>query len=107
MINYCVRELEGDRFVVWIDGHADSAPPGDDLVCAAASALAVALTEAVRRLDDEGRAEMTSICGDDGHLQIDFTVAEGEQERALGIINTVTDAFLWLENGYPDCVCVV
>jgi len=107
MIRYNLNQMADGRFVIYIEGHAEAGPKGQDLVCAASSALASALNLGVMRLEAEGRTKSADIRVADGDVSVDFTPAENESERALGLVNTITDAFVWLESCYPDNVCVV
>ncbi|MBR6917908.1 MAG: ribosomal-processing cysteine protease Prp, partial [Clostridia bacterium] len=42
MINYQC-DLCSDRYIVSIEGHSNAAPAGEDIICAAASALALTM----------------------------------------------------------------
>lgn len=49
--------VEYSREGLWVsvEGHAQSGPFGQDLVCAAVSSLAVTLAESIRAMDKEGK----------------------------------------------------
>ncbi len=106
MVRYSCDELADSRYVISVEGHAMSAPKGRDVVCAAASALAIALAVAVERLANEGRTKCSAVSANDGAVYVDFTPENGEEERAAGIVNTVSDAFRYLEMNYPENVSV-
>ena len=107
MVEYnAVKTLDGG-YIITVEGHANTAPKGADVVCAAASALTVALVEASRRMLSEGRAKVCRVALGDGYTEVELAPESGEEERAAGIVNTITDAFVWLEYNYPDFVAVV
>ena len=95
-----------DRFIISIEGHAGAAPEGSDIVCSAASILALALAGAVERLDGEGEISHCSSSVSKGSVQLDFTVKERALEKARAIVDTVTDGYLMLEENYPEFVSV-
>lgn len=105
MINY-QADVCTDRYIVSIEGHAGYAPKGSDIVCAASSALAFALLEAVKRMDEGGEVSNLFHSVTNGSFQIDFTVKDFAGEKAEAIVDTITDAFLMLEEHYPEYVMV-
>ena len=70
---------------VTVKGHAGAAPHGEDLVCAAVSALLCTLAEAVRRLECNHQVEQAEIRLMAGDAEISF-VSEYEC-----MVNTVVD----------------
>lgn len=48
-------EYDAPALRLWVEGHAQSGPPGQDLVCAAVSGLTVTLAEALRQMESQGR----------------------------------------------------
>ncbi len=105
MINY-QYDLCTDRYIVSVEGHANYAPEGSDIVCAAASALALTLTEAVYDFDKAGDISSFSHSIEKGELTLDFTVKHDALERVGAVVEAITGGFLLLEENYPDCVCV-
>ena len=105
MINY-QSDVCTDRFIISIEGHAGAAPEGCDIVCSAASILALTLVGAVERLDAEGDVTHVSSSVSKGSVQLDFTVKERALEKVSAIVNTVTDGYLMLEENYPEFVSV-
>ena len=105
MVTY-QSDICSNRFIISVDGHAGAAPVGSDIVCSAVSILALSLVEAAKKLDSEG--ELTSLYHSvsKGSVQLDFTVKERALERAKTVVDVMTDAFLLLEEHYPECVCV-
>ncbi len=105
MINY-ESDVCSDRFIISIEGHAGAAPEGKDIVCAAASILALALVEGALRLDESGSLEHFSRSVAKGSVEVDFTVKDWARERAESLVDTVTGGFLMLEEHYPEFVSV-
>ena len=99
-------DLCTDRYIISIEGHAGAAPEGQDIVCAAASALALTLVEAVRNLDARGCVSHLSREVGKGSVQLDFTVKEDALPEAEAIVGTITDGFLLLEENCSEYICV-
>ena len=95
-----------DRFIVSVEGHSGAAPEGYDIVCAAASALALTLVEAAKRFDEEGGVTHLFTSVSKGSVQLDITVKEDCFERAEAVIDSITAGFLLLEEHYPEYVSV-
>jgi len=95
-----------DRFIVSVDGHAGYAPAGEDIICAAASALALTLIEASHRFDEDGALSHFSYSIDKGSVQLDMTVKDWAMERVEAVVDAVTGGFLMLEEHYPEYITV-
>ena len=52
MIQIVVAKINKDEFRLRITGHAQSAPYGSDLVCAACSMLCITAAERLRKMED-------------------------------------------------------
>lgn len=83
----CV-EIDTERGVLDVSGHAGYAAPGTDIVCAGASALAYALARYA------GGAEVES-----GHMRIN---AENMDERMHGAFSCTLMGYELLEEAYPE-----
>ena len=105
MINYQC-DVCCDRFIIFVEGHSGAAPEGSDIICAAASALALTLVEAAREMDRNGMVEHLSYSVSKGSVQLDFTVKEDATDTAEAVVNAITGGFLMLEENYPEYVCV-
>ena len=95
-----------DRFIISIEGHAGAAPRGADIVCSAASMLALTLASAVKRLDGEGEISRFSSSISKGSVQLDFTVKRRALEKVSAIVDTITEGYMMLEENYPEYVSV-
>lgn len=105
MINY-ESDVCTDRFIISIEGHADSAPAGQDLICAAASMLALTLIAAVRRIDEAGGLKDFYHSVNKGSVELDFTVRDHFLTIAEALTEAATEGFLMLEAKYPGNVRV-
>lgn len=105
MINY-QSDVCSDRFIISIEGHSGVAPVGHDIICAAASGLALTLVEAFKKLDEEGELSHFYYSVSKGAVALDATVKARAGERAATIAETITDGFLLLEEHYPEQVSV-
>ncbi len=96
MINVSVRQ-DG----IEVTGHAGYAPPGEDIVCAAVSALWQTLIESIEALTDD-------------HIEYDI---EGKQitklhyrnpsDRTRVLIDSFFVGISGIAEAYPDCVHIV
>lgn len=88
------------------EGHADSAPYGEDLVCAAVSALMLTLSRAAWQLEKDGVAE----CGGSiaaGLGSVWCKPKAGCEAIVRGVMNTVAIGMEMLAEDYGDYVCFV
>ena len=98
---------EGRQFKMSINGHADYAKKGSDIVCAGVSALTIALVHTLDALQEEGKVENT--------MDIDAGVAEIECLSKIftdiieveSAFNTVLRGFKHIEKEYPKNVKVI
>lgn len=72
-----------------LQGHAGAAPHGQDLVCAAVSALAYALAERIRELDAQGAFEEPPV----------IRLASGRAQIAAPATKEVAEDFRLIECG--------
>ncbi len=86
-----------------VRGHAQSAPKGEDLICAAASILAFT-AEGV--LQNEEAHFMPRISRRNGEFRIVCQPKEGQVARCRQIFDTIFTGFEILANEYPDYVRV-
>ena len=97
-----IRARYGRRgLVLDLRGHALSAPKGQDLVCAAASALAFTAAAA---LQEEGERFYPRIVERPGALRIACEPAEGSRRACRRLLDTIWIGFELLAQEYPDCV---
>ena len=98
---------EGRQFKMSINGHADYAKKGSDIVCAGVSALTIALVHTLDDLQDEGKVE--------NKMNIDNGVAEIECLSKIftdiieveSAFNTVLRGFRHIQKEYPKNVKVI
>lgn len=90
-----------------MDGHAGSAPAGQDLVCAAASILCYTLVAQAGKLSADGKLRAKP-CVDlaDGHAAIAIKPRGAAEREARAIWGTVESGLLLLQRAHPDCIRV-
>ena len=97
-----IRARYGRRgFSLDLNGHALYGPKGQDLVCAAASALAFTAAAA---LQDEAERFYPRIVEQPGALRIACEPAEGSRRACRWLLDTIWIGFELLAQEYPDCV---
>lgn len=89
---------------ITVTGHADSAEPGRDLVCCAASAYAYALQYNMEYLNDKGWMENVQIRMDPGDVVIACLPVPEKKNIVTLLFNSLCMGFFILEADYPDYV---
>ena len=92
MIQITYNEM-GDMMCLRAEGHAEFAPKGQDIVCAAVSALMQTLAYSL----DSG----TVTCADDSNLMV---VQAKQGTDSLAKFELVTDGLILLADAYPEHV---
>ena len=97
-----IRARYGRRgLTLVLKGHAASAPKGQDLVCAAASALAFTAAEALR---DEAERFYPSVVQRPGELRIACEPASGSRKACRRLLDTIWIGFELLAREFPEYV---
>lgn len=94
-------QYDEENFSLTIDGHAGSAPKGEDLVCAAVSMLAFTLEAAVK---DHMETLLPSVYHADGKIVIRCTPAPRHKKTCRTIFRTIFAGFELLGQQYPEYV---
>ena len=84
-----------------ITGHAQSAEPGHDLVCASASILAYTLAANVANMADNGQVREPIIKMDAGDTQISCNPRHNLKASVMLVFDTVCAGFQLLAQDYP------
>ena len=85
------------------EGHAGSAPYGEDLVCAAVSALMLTLSRAAWELEKQGYGACGG-CIATGLGRVWFQPKAGCEPIVRAMMNTVAIGMEMLAEDYSDCV---
>lgn len=99
------REAKGAEIVFGLrmQGHAEYAAAGPDIVCAAESMLCTTLAEMMARHAGEkwsGRMEP-------GRVELEAIVPAGQETAWNWVFDTISAGFELLESKYPGCVKLV
>lgn len=87
-----------------VTGHAASAEPGHDLVCASASILAYTLAANVERLSDAGHVRESVIRLEEGDTEISCKSCHHFKSTVILIFDAVCTGFNILRRQYPEYV---
>lgn len=98
---YCPRQLR-----LSVVGHAESGPFGQDLVCAAVSALTLTLWENLRVLEAENKLETVCRELEGGCACLSCLPKKSCRREAEGIFQTVTRGLSCLSRIYPRFIQV-
>lgn len=90
-----------------VQGHAQSAPYGRDLVCAAASMLVAALIQSAIFADAEDKLERKpKTVSREGYKELIVTPKPRYEKEIRAMFSVVVNGFLALEANYADNVSV-
>lgn len=88
-----------------VEGHARSAEPGRDLVCASASILAYTLASNVIGLAAGGQIRMSPLVNlEEGNAEVCVTPRSGFQSVVKLIFDTICSGFSLLAKDYPEFI---
>ncbi len=104
MIEFSYTLCPEDRFIVEIDGHADFAPDGADIVCAAASILALDLVDIAKRAEREGKTKALYSSTEKGKIAVDVSFKSAYAHEFAAALDTIGNGFALLEFNFPDRV---
>ena len=90
---------------VTIKGHAGAGKKGQDLVCAAVSALALTLGANAAQLSADGMAENPVISLKAGDTEIGCRPKKGMEPVVKLMFDAVCEGFVVLQSLYPEHVC--
>ena len=86
---------------ILIDGHSGYSGKGEDIVCAAVSALAQTYLFYMEDLADQGKAKIESLTIMDGHLEL---YTENESTESMAAYDMAKMGIEAIEEAYPDNV---
>lgn len=89
---------------ITIEGHAGSAPLGEDLVCAGCSVLLHTLITNVMHWRDQGYLMDHQIQEDEGHGQVSYTPKSRWKNILAAITEAICVGFQRLAEDYPEHV---
>ena len=87
-----------------VTGHARSAEPGKDLVCASASILAYTLAANVANMADNGQVRQPVIKTDNGDAEISCNPRHNLKASVTLVFDTVCVGFELLAHDYPEYI---
>ena len=96
-----VTYYRNDNRVI-MDGHAHSAPIGEDLVCASASILIQTLIAFVNNMKAAGQTKCPIIKLSDGHAFIDCKAPNRYKSAVTLAFDAICAGFELLAHDYPD-----
>jgi uncharacterized protein YsxB (DUF464 family) len=87
-----------------VTGHAGSAEPGKDLVCASASMQAYTLAANVANMADNGQVRQPIIKNNDGDTEISCSPRHNLKASVTLVFDSVCVGFDLLAHDYPEFV---
>ena len=87
---------------VIMDGHAKSAPIGQDLVCASASILIQTLVAFVNNMEAAGQTKCPIIKLSDGHASVYCNAPKRYKSAVTLAFDTICAGFELLAHDYPE-----
>lgn len=107
MVKAECKRTESGTLVLVLEGHAGSAPEGEDLICAAASILAYTAAQEVREMEKAGklrkrpRVELAK-----GLCRVTCTPRTEAQSEALHTYKVVQTGLRLLAESFPEQVAL-
>lgn len=92
---------------VQIKGHANSAPYGHDLVCAAVSAIALTLAGNVSYMETQDAVRNVVIKLDEGNAEIRCVAGKKYKESVGQVFRSICIGFELLSTKYPENISYV
>lgn len=89
---------------VTVTGHAHSAEPGQDLVCAGASVLAYTLAANVANMADNGQVRQPVINLEEGNAEIGCNPRHNLKNSVMLVFDSVCMGFQLMAKDYPQYV---
>ena len=87
-----------------VTGHAQSAEPGHDLVCASASILAYTLAASVSNMADAGQVRQPVVNMNEGDTEISCNPRHNLKATVTLVFDTVCAGFSLLSYQYPQYI---
>ena len=89
---------------VTVTGHANSAEPGRDLVCASASMLAYTLAANVANMADAGQVRQPIIKNNEGDTEISCNPRHNLKNTVTLVFDSICIGFELLAHDYPEYI---
>lgn len=105
MINVTIGEQNGLIEAFWVDGHADTAPKGKDIVCAAVSAIVQTALLGIVQVAGGPDAEVLQEGKIYWQLGVDLNFREFD-EVGYGILRTMQIGLETIARDHPEVVQV-
>lgn len=94
-----------DMLCMKVEGHAEAAPKGEDIVCAGVSALAGTLADYVYGMNNAGMMEREpQIQMNNGHAKIKAAPKPEAKGRLLLAFSVITTGMRAIKRNYPENV---
>ena len=87
-----------------VTGHANSAEPGHDLVCASASMLAYTLAANVANMADNGQVRQPIIENSEGNTEISCNPRHKLKNTVTLVFDSICVGFELLAHDYPEYI---
>ena len=87
-----------------VTGHANSAEPGHDLVCASASMLAYTLAANVANMADAGQVRQPIIENNEGNAEISCNPKHNLKNTVTLVFDSICVGFELLAHDYPEYI---
>ncbi|MBF0709994.1 MULTISPECIES: ribosomal-processing cysteine protease Prp [unclassified Gemella] len=101
MINVVVVKKEGEVKLISVDGHADFAEVGSDIVCAGVSAVVIGIINSIDILDDDVVFDVSVNEDEKGHITY-RSLETTESEQLL--LNSMLISLQAIEENYSDFI---
>ena len=96
-------EHKDNRFNLCVDGHATSAPKGEDVICAGVSTLTITLAQALTEHSPEW-LDKCVIRTMEGHSTFEIVAKKDKHYKVSIIFDTILAGYQLMWNTFPDYI---
>ena len=106
MIQVTIGDRDGYLWLT-MEGHAGTAPKGQDIVCAAATMLMYTAAQAALDMGSRGELQRPpTVKLDDGNAGVSFRPKEGAMEKGRLVLDVIRRGLEVLGKRYPENVAI-
>ncbi len=103
MTTVTYRDYYGKNLII-AEGHSNSAPKGQDLVCAGISCLVYTLLNTLADEEASSRIKFVRNIVRDGYVCLEFEIFDFARDRVKGIVDGFMTGLYMLSESYPQNV---
>nr|DAS52692.1 MAG TPA: YsxB-like protein [Caudoviricetes sp.] len=92
----------GNRYSIKLNGHANYAPNGQDIVCAATSMITFMLLQMIDNMNARNEVSIVTQKQEEGFVNIEVSVGKIYQDYFDTVLDVILTGYKLLSNKYPN-----